>query len=47
MECVKEGKAKKEKDKKRKDKKEIRWNRYKTSNSTILNDRGKNGKTRN
>ena len=39
--CGKEGKAQKEKDEKRKDKEEIRWSRYKTSNSPRLNDRGK------
>ena len=41
MECEKGKKDKKDKTK------EIRWCRDKTSNSTRLNDRSKNGKTRN
>ena len=48
--CAKGEKAKKGKDKTEKTKKFIektRWSRYKTSNSTRLNDGSKNSKTRN
>ena len=47
MECGKGEKAKKKKKIRKKRKNETRLNKHKTSSSTRLNDRSKNGKIRN